>query len=94
MYWECACGITNHVNSPVCAGCGWTKIKADKYKGGQFTKDDIENENRMILEAQRDEKIFIKKKFSFSQQNFVIFSFKENSCLVNSQAIFFDDLNL
>jgi|OpeIllAssembly_1097287.scaffolds.fasta_scaffold296195_2 hypothetical protein len=60
MYWECACGITNHVNSPVCAGCGWTKIKADKYKGGQFTKDDIENENRMMLEAQRDEKIFIK----------------------------------
>jgi hypothetical protein len=44
------------VDSPTCDGCGWTRAKAEKYKRGEFTKEDIEKEKLMVIAAERQGK--------------------------------------
>lgn len=56
MTWECPCGVTNSVNRSMCAGCGWTRIKAERYKRGEFKKE-IEAEEELLAKKARNKEI-------------------------------------
>jgi len=55
MTWDCPCGVTNSVNRTVCTGCGWTRMKAERYKRGAFNKEDEDKEELLRIKARSKE---------------------------------------